>query len=147
MKDSWVQVKFGNKLVNVRIRSEILRRFKVICETEGVSMSDKIRQWIILHIYDHEKGNPQLLLFPRKEKSILEEVIGEKVPLEFPMTRIRRERVFLLAKFFKDNPEMKRADVIHLFAGMYGHRVSTVRRYARLLHNIQRGDLLRKIEN
>lgn len=138
MKDAFIKIKFGDEQINIRINPEIRRRFKAVCKAEGVSMSDKIRQWTILYIHNHEKGNPQLLLAPRKEKSLLEEVIGEKVPLEFPMTKVRRERVVLLAKFLNDNPKMRKSDAIKLFALKHGHRVSTVRRYARLLQNIKR---------
>jgi len=138
MKDAFIQIKFGGELINVRINPEIRRRFKAICDAEGESMSDKIRKWIIIHIYEHEKGNPQSLLAPREEKSLLEVVVGEAVPLEFPMTKVRRSRVLLLAKFLNANPGMKKDAAIKLFALRYDHRVSTVRRYARLLGSIKR---------
>ncbi len=135
MKDSIVKVEFGDESVNVRFNSEILRRFKAICEAEGESMSDKFRQWTIIYIHEHEKGNPQLLLAPREEKSLVEQILEDdaKQPKEFPMTRIRREIVSELAKFVERYPNLSRPTVVKRFALIHGFTVDKVREYIQLL--------------
>lgn len=135
MKDAFVQVKFGNEVLNVRVHPETRRRFKAICDAEKVSMSDKIREWLIIYTHEHERGNPQKLLSPRNEKNLLEQLLDEEQlkPAEFPFNRMRREIMIKLAKFINANPEIGRSEAIQRFALQNGFTVDRIREYVGLM--------------
>ena len=101
-------------------------------------MSDKFRDWAVLYTNEHEKGNPQLLLAPREEKSLLQQVLEDEPVDDFPLTAVRFSRTRKLAKFLNDNPSLPRSVAIQRFALEHGHRVSTVRRYARLIDQVSK---------
>ena len=133
MKDKFIKVTFGDECINVRMTSEIRRRFKAVCDAEGESMSSMFRRWAIIYTYNHEKGNPQLLLSPRKETSLLEEVLSDVPDKEFPMTRIRKAITIRLAKFLNKHKDNSSSDNIRLFALQNGFTVGKVREYVQLI--------------
>lgn len=122
-----------NAIVQVRFHSEMRRRFKAVCDAEGETMSDKIRLWAAIYTNEHEKGNPQLLLKPREEVSLLEQVLSEKTEREFPMTIIRKRVTIRLAKFLNANTHKSQSDNIRMFALQNGFTVDKVREYVQLI--------------
>lgn len=120
-------------LVQVRFHPEMRRRFKAVCKAEGESMSDKIRLWAAIYTNEHEKGNPQLLLTPREEVSLLEQVLSEQSEREFPMTKIRKAVTIKLAKFLNAHSDRSSSDNIRLFALQNGFTVDKVREYVQLI--------------
>ena len=122
-----------NAIVQVRFHPEMRRRFKAVCDAEGETMSDKIRFWAAIYTNEHEKGNPQLLLSPREESSLLEQVLSENVEVEFPMTRIRKAVTIRLAKFLNEHRDRGSSDNIRLFALQNGFSVAKIREYVQLI--------------
>jgi len=120
-------------IVQVRFHPEMRRRFKAVCDAEGETMSDKIRLWAAIYTNEHEKGNPQLLLMPREETSLLEQVLSENVEVDFPMTRIRKAITIKLAKFLNEHRDNSSSDNIRLFALQNGFTVDKVREYVQLI--------------
>ena len=138
MKEKSIKITFGNDVLNVRVTADLLRRFKAICVREGEHMSEKIRKWIMLYVHEHEMGNPQTVLFPKSEETLLYQVLSEKQVDEFPLSVIRKRKTIELAHFINDNPQLSRSQLIQKFALMHGHRVDTVREWARLLDSVSR---------
>jgi hypothetical protein len=139
MKNKWIKVRFESEVINARISDDLHRRFKTICGREGKSMSDKLRNWIVLYVHEHERGNPQTILFPRQEDSLIYKMLEEDASQDdFPLSQIRRNKTIQLAQFINNNPRLNRVEAIQTFALQNGHRVETVREWYRLLESVSR---------
>ena len=125
-------------VIQFRIWSDAHERFKVVCKREGKTVSQKIREWILAYLKEHEAGNPQTTLVPCLPKdSLLMELLEDDTSKEMIPLERRRENMKWLENVVRKHPgKLDLAQLIHMFSRMSGLKPETVQDYVKTLRII-----------
>ena len=118
--------------MNISVHPILHRRFKEICEREGVPMSKRIGRWIREYVAEHEEGNPQAKLVLERDLTLVDRAFEEPTEMGVPAKEGRRKRIEILELNLKRYPGRSH-DVCRAFMKKTGLKARTVEEYMRLL--------------
>jgi len=123
------------KRFDVRVWSDAYKRFQVVCRREGKTVSQKVREWILVYLKEHEGGNPQTLLVPSLPKdSLLKDLLDEDAGRGLMPLERRKENVDWVESFVRGHPgRYDLGQLVHAVSRTCGVKPETAAGYVKTL--------------